>query len=301
MPSFSEQKGLSLDRLQTLCLMAEKGGVMAAAGGNANRQSLYSRQLRELEAFFGTPLIDRSRTPHSLTELGRQVERMARAFFSDMEALVQSGQAGRVPMVIGAGESVIQALLIPVLMKGDAARGLRLVFRKQRSETILSGLRSRRLDIGVAHDSGGHADLKSKRLLRYGVRLITRDTKLAKAGRVGWRDLKAVGLALPESDSQLRAAVEASLRMAKVSLTTVVECTSHAQVVEAAMAKGMAGIVPDYVATRATEQGLATVVIEELAGFARELRVLWHPAAVEMKPQIEGCVRTLAAAVSSKT
>jgi DNA-binding transcriptional LysR family regulator len=84
MRSFSEQKGLSLDRLQTLCLVAEKGGVMAAARGNPNRQSLYSRQLRELEGYFGAPLIDRSRTPHSLTDLGRQVERMARGFFRDM-------------------------------------------------------------------------------------------------------------------------------------------------------------------------------------------------------------------------
>ena len=36
--------------------------------------------------------------------------------------------------------------------------------------------------------------------------------------------------------------------------------------------------------------------VVELEGFTRELRVLWHPAAVEMKPQIEACVRLLAAA-----
>ncbi len=152
MSSFAEQKGLSLDRLQTLCLVAEKGGVMAAAGGNTNRQSLYSRQLRELEAFFGAPLIDRSRTPHSLTDLGRQVEKTVRGFISDLEGLVGASQSGRVPMVIGAGESVIQAILIPAFLAKGAPEGLKFVFRNLQGAAVLSGLRNRRLDIGIAHD-----------------------------------------------------------------------------------------------------------------------------------------------------
>jgi len=299
MPSFSEQKGLSLDRLQTLCLVAEKGGVMAAAGGNANRQSLYSRQLRELEAFFGSPLIDRTRTPHSLTELGRQAERTVRGFLADLDVLVKSGQSERVPMVIGAGESVIQAILIPVLLAKGAPDGMKLVFRNLQSAAILSGLRSRRLDIGIAHDSGGHADLKSRRLLRYGVRLVTRDAAVGKRGRVSWADLKRLALAVPEGDSELRRALEASMKTSGSQPPAVVECTSHAQVVEAAARKGMAGVVPEFTAKRAAEQGLNSVAVVELEGFARELRLLWHPAAVEMKPQVEGCLRQLVAAAKA--
>ncbi len=296
MSSFAEQKGLSLDRLQTLCLVAEKGGVMAAAGGNANRQSLYSRQLRELEAFFGAPLIDRSRTPHSLTDLGRQVEKTVRGFISDLEVLVGTGKSGRVPMVIGAGESVIQAILIPAFLAKGAPEGLKFVFRNLQGAAVLSGLRNRRLDIGVAHDSGGHADLKSKRLLRYGVRLITKDAAAGRLGKASWTDLKRLSLALPEGDSELRRAVEASMKNSGSQPQAVVECTSHAQVVEAASRKGMAGVVPEFIARRATEIGMHSVPVTELEGFTRELRVLWHPAAVEMKPQIEACVRLLAAA-----
>ncbi len=298
MSSLGDQKGLSLDRLQTLCLVAEKGGVMAAAGGNPNRQSLYSRQLRELEAFFGAALIDRRQAPHSLTELGRQVEKMARGFFTDLEGLAQQGESGQVSIVIGAGESVIQALLIPALVTGgDTA--LKLVFRNLQSAAILSGLRNRRLDIGIAHDAGGHADLKSKRLLRHGVRLITSDAKLGKLGSVGWEDLKDCSLALPEGDSELRRTVAASLEDGHKHPAVVVECTSHAQVVEAVMCKGVAGIVPDFVAHRATKRGLHSLGIKELEGYSRELRVLWHPASVEMKPQIEACVRRLVRALKN--
>ena len=296
MPSFSEQKGLSLDRLQTLCLVAEKGGVMAASASNANRQSLYSRQLRELEAVFGATLIDRTRTPHSLTDLGRQVEKTVRGFLSDLEVLANAGQSERVPLVMGAGESVIQAILIPAFLAKGAPEGLKLVFRNLQSAAILSGLRSRRLDIGIAHDSGGHADLKSKRLLRYGVRLITRDAKRMETSTVTWRELKGVSLALPEGDSELRRAVEGSLKGTGDRPTAGIECTSHAQVLEAATHKGVAGIVPEFVARRAVERGLKAYQIAEMKGYERELRVLWHPASVEMKPQIEACVRLLAAA-----
>ncbi len=300
MSSFTEQKGLSLDRLQTLCLVAEKGGVMAAAGGNPNRQSLFSRQLRELEAFFGAPLIDRRQTPHSLTELGRKVEKSARGFFSDLEGLAQIGPVGQVAMTIGAGESVIQSILIPSLVTKSQV-GLKFVFRNLQGSAILAGLRNRRLDLGIAHDSGGHADLKSKRLLRHGVRLITRDAKLGKLPSVSWAELDQVSLALPEGDSELRKTVDAGLAAQRNSPVVALECTSHAQILEAVGCSKIAGVVPDFVAQRAQERGLYSLPIKELAGYSRELRVLWHPAAVEMKPQILECVRDLLASVSKSS
>lgn len=48
---FSE-RGLSLDRLKTLIEVARAGSIAAAARGDSARQSLYSRQIKELEEFF---------------------------------------------------------------------------------------------------------------------------------------------------------------------------------------------------------------------------------------------------------
>jgi DNA-binding transcriptional LysR family regulator len=53
------QSGLSLERLQSFCRVAEAGGVTRAAKGDATKQSLYSRQVKELEEFFGAELIRR--------------------------------------------------------------------------------------------------------------------------------------------------------------------------------------------------------------------------------------------------
>ena len=62
---------------------------------------------------------------------------------------------------------------------------------------------------------------------------------------------------------------------------------------------GSSGIVPEFVADRAVQRGIVSRPVTELAGYSRELRVLWHPASVEMKPQIERCVRQLFAALKS--
>ena len=43
------KKNFSIDRLATLCHVAEAGSIGSATGDNPNQQSQYSRQLAELE------------------------------------------------------------------------------------------------------------------------------------------------------------------------------------------------------------------------------------------------------------
>lgn len=49
-----QQGGLALDRLLSFCFVAQAGGVTRAAKGDPARQSLFTRQIKELEEFFGT-------------------------------------------------------------------------------------------------------------------------------------------------------------------------------------------------------------------------------------------------------
>ena len=46
--------GISIERLQTLCAVVEAGSIAGAAGPDPNRQSQFSRQLKELEKALGT-------------------------------------------------------------------------------------------------------------------------------------------------------------------------------------------------------------------------------------------------------
>ncbi len=71
------ERGLSLDRLKTLIEVGAAGSIAAAAHGDSARQSLYSRQIKELEEFFGVELTCRRGKVLTLTEAGRELARLA--------------------------------------------------------------------------------------------------------------------------------------------------------------------------------------------------------------------------------
>jgi DNA-binding transcriptional LysR family regulator len=50
---------LSLERIRTLVEVSRAGSISQAAPGDVTHQSQYSRQLKELEQFFGTELATR--------------------------------------------------------------------------------------------------------------------------------------------------------------------------------------------------------------------------------------------------
>ena len=70
------QSGLSLERLKTFREIVAAGGITAAVGNDSNRQSQFSRQLKELERYFGVELLKRGRGPAELTDAGQRRSRM---------------------------------------------------------------------------------------------------------------------------------------------------------------------------------------------------------------------------------
>lgn len=51
--------GLSIERLKSFIDVAERGSIARVADGDPSRQSLISRQIGELESFFGVELTKR--------------------------------------------------------------------------------------------------------------------------------------------------------------------------------------------------------------------------------------------------
>src|SRR5476651_2050856 len=75
--------GLSLDRLNNFCRIAEAGGITKAAGGDPGKQSLYSRQIKELETFFGLELKVRQGKGIALTDAGQRLAGLHALISSD--------------------------------------------------------------------------------------------------------------------------------------------------------------------------------------------------------------------------
>src|SRR5213083_1836099 len=106
------QGGLSLDRLQSFCLVAEAGGVTKAAKGDPARQSLFSRQIKELEEFFGTELVRRKGRGIALTVAGQRLHLLAREQLLALSDFKKDSLGKPVELSLASGDSLIQWVLM---------------------------------------------------------------------------------------------------------------------------------------------------------------------------------------------
>ena len=104
-----------MDRLRVLCEVAEAGSLVRAAGSDPVRQSQFSRQLKELEDFFGVELTRRHGKGLVLTEHGQELVQIARESIGRLHDFQL--RAGNQPLTfsIGGGDSLVQWLVLPRL------------------------------------------------------------------------------------------------------------------------------------------------------------------------------------------
>lgn len=109
--------GISLDRLIAFCRVAEAGSVSRAAGGNPSRQSQFSRQVKELEAFFQTKLIERRGGGVVLTGAGEHLHRMAEAQILSLKRFREEHTVTPDKLCLLAPDCLINWLILPQLAR----------------------------------------------------------------------------------------------------------------------------------------------------------------------------------------
>ena len=109
------ERGLSLDRLKTLIEVAKAGSIAAAARGDSARQSLYSRQIKELEEFFGVELASRRGKVLALTGAGWELVRLASESLCLLDDFKSRSRNLPYRFTIGAGDSLHAWVVAPVL------------------------------------------------------------------------------------------------------------------------------------------------------------------------------------------
>lgn len=107
--------GLSLDRLRSLLEVRAAGGIARAAMGDAVRQSQYSRQIKELEDFFGVTLLERHGRGVRLTPNGLELARIARFFLLGLSNFQRGCHAEEQTVRVGASATVIQHLISSIV------------------------------------------------------------------------------------------------------------------------------------------------------------------------------------------
>ena len=155
--------GISIDRLHTLCAVVEAGTIVLAAGPDLNRQSQFSRQLKDLEKALGTSLFDRAGKTLQPNETGRRVAVAAQTFFGAPDDVMNSAVGKAETVRLGAGEAVLRWLVMPhlgELMSGDPP--LRFDVRSLTTELALREMLAGSVDLVIMRTDTVAGNLQSE-------------------------------------------------------------------------------------------------------------------------------------------
>jgi DNA-binding transcriptional LysR family regulator len=291
------QSGLSLDRLRSFAEIVAAGGITAAAGDDSNRQSQYSRQLKELERYFGAELIQRGRGRRQLTAAGENLHRIATYALSALEELRQTCANQPVDLVVGAGESLIHWLLLPRLSALTTAHPhLHLTLQNLRTAEILHGLAEGSLDFGVVSRLDAHRALRTTPLGRLDYALFLPAGLVHPGRKLQFPSavLDNLPLATLSGSPWLRQALEDEAQQHHLRLDVRLRFSSYPQLAQALQTMKVAAIMPTLAAPALAAGTFRLVRLPFLDARSRQLCLAWNGKLAEVRPAINTYAKALA-------
>jgi len=283
------QSGLSLDRLLTFCLVAEAKGVTRAAKGDPVKQSLYSRQVKELEEFFGVELVRRKGRGIVLTSAGQRLHTMSRDQFAALTDFKADCQNEPLEIVYGAGESIIRWLLLPRLgAVGEKLPGIRYKFLNMTSSETIRHLREGLIDLGIVRKDKLTPPLKGVILgtLKFSL-FIPPNMEAGTRGLRGPTVLESIPLAVLEGNGDFRQELTRAAEKYNLHLNIKIECSSF-PIIAQSISQGLAGgILPRLAAQELQKIGLREVEASALETLERELCLAWNPRHFRIRTALE--------------
>ncbi len=165
--------GLSLDRLRTFLRVVEAGNLTKAARGDQTKQSQFSRQIKELENFFGVALTRRVGRQIEITDEGHRLALVIRRQFRELDDFREAMAGRSVSVRFGSQGSVIDWLLVPRLGEISKALGNAMVELEQlRTLDVVRAVADGRLDLGIVREDALPAETKRWRLGSVGYALF---------------------------------------------------------------------------------------------------------------------------------
>ena len=270
--------GLSLERLRNFCLVADAGGLTKAARNDAGRIALFSRQLKELETFFGVELRRRSGKGIVLTEAGRRLAALTREQFAGLEDFRRSCREMPREVTLAAGNSLLEWLLLP---KSAELRkrlpGVRFRLLSQRTRDTVDGLMQQSLDFGVIRADALRPGLESEKI-RVETYSLFVPRKLSPGLRTANLRQRIAQLPIATSlGGQFREQLEADAEKAGWQLNIELSCASFTHAARAVAVGACAGVLPSVAAAQFDDTKIARFALPFLKSHVRPLVLAWHP------------------------
>ena len=287
--------GLSLERLRTLAEVFEAGSIAKAAAADPTRQSLYSRQIKELETFFGRELTRRQGRNLVLTPQGEAAAATARASLMALEDLYQDLASQPLTYVIGGGDALIQWLLLPRLPAlWNDLPGIRFAVRNLRGRDVLSGLQDRRIDFGILRRDTLPGNLAHLPLgmLRYA--LFVPDPLMPETNPSPTAVLRHVPLAALHTDAAIGLDIRQALAGNGNPPEFALVCESFPELLQAVKSGRCAAVLPTLCQAALPDGEFHQFPIPALRRLAGKILLAWNPRVIHARPSADRCQAVLA-------
>jgi DNA-binding transcriptional LysR family regulator len=299
-PGLLSKSGLSLDRLASFGAVAEAGSIVKAAGGDPVRQSLMSRQIRELEEFFGVELTRRQGKGLVITPAGQRLAALVRAQIQDLDDFHREAAGTAREFSIGAGSSTLEWLVVPAARRLAPVLGgavVRLV--SDRSRELVAAVREGRLDFAILRNDALPASAPRRRLVKLGFLLCVPASLLPKGKPAAGPAEPALWRALPFAAAggggQLDSAIRRAMADAGVDFRPAFECSSMLQVRQLVADGVCAAVLPTLGARNLP--GVLAVPFAPLKDYGRTLVLHWNDRHCERRAVAASAFRALAEAL----
>lgn len=217
-----------MERLASFCAVADAGSIARVADKDPTRQSLISRQIRELETFFGVELVRRKGSGLELTEAGRELAAVGRENFKGLADFAArcAGAPWTVRMV--ASNSVAYWLVLPRLkrLEKDCPK-IRFEIYHEQTREIVTTTREGTYDIAFVHEDALDSGLKKTVLGSVGHSVLV-PKSLRRKAPTDLTGLVRVPMALPIG-GRMRSLMDDLAAKAGITLQVAVGCSSYLQ------------------------------------------------------------------------
>ena len=281
-----------MERLKTLCEIADRGGISKAAEGDPVRQSQFSRQLRELETFFDVALTRRRGRNAELTPEGEELAALSREVLAALGAFAREKRGGIQTVRIGAGESLLQWNVLPRLKQLRAAMPKTVFsFRNLRRDDVIEQLQEAQIDFGIVAERPVPAGIQMVKLgvLRY--RIYVRSRSGAATGKLRWQEVLKRPFVGLEGDGQQMRTIRGIATRHGVELAPSVMCSSLPNVAMVLSEHEGFAVLPEA----ANRPGLVAVDAPFLADLERTICLAWSERRLSVRDAMDRWRRILIA------
>lgn len=284
------EEGFSLDRLRRLIEVENAGYIAKAAAGDRILANQISRQISELEDFFGKTLRKKEGKLAKLNDRGSELAAITGTFFKRLEEFQNKLDGGKAILVLGAGQAYIENFLIPGLpVIQKSLPDLKIKLRNLTTHQIRNGLESGDLDLGILSSRTKlKPKFKTSKLFSFGYQLFVPRSWEDKVNKKNPIDsIFSLPFAVLEGSGELSSQINHYAQKKGKLIEPEIECSSLAQIATAIRTGVCCGILPSYMKDSRIDAKAKSYDLEKLKTLRRTILIAWKPTSPRIVNYLE--------------